>query len=84
MEPIRCYCGAPLSNIYDAFRVMKEIWNEQHPHKGTHIDFNMLNPVDETCAHIFTALGLDEKKYCCKTRLNNAVQFHDLEVQDRL
>jgi DNA-directed RNA polymerase subunit N (RpoN/RPB10) len=45
----------------------------------------MLNPAtDIDMSHIFAALGLEEKKYCCKTRLTASVQFHDLEVQNRI
>jgi DNA-directed RNA polymerase subunit N (RpoN/RPB10) len=52
---------------------------------NTHINYNMLNPAtDIDMSHIFAALGLEEKKYCCKTRLTASVQFHDLEVQNRI
>ena len=85
MEPVRCYCGNPISNIYEAFVKMKSIYIEENADKKTHIDFNMLNPQENAdISHIFEALGLEPHKYCCKSLLVCSVQFHDLEVQNRL
>jgi DNA-directed RNA polymerase subunit N (RpoN/RPB10) len=85
MEPIRCYCGFPISNIFEAYKLMSQIYLEERGSNDVNINYNMLNPqTDVNREHIFKALGLEEKKICCKTRFVTCVQFHDLEVQDRI
>lgn len=89
MEPIRCYtCGFPVSNIKEAFDYMRRLklaeLREKNPEHKVHVDFNASTPFEKVdLDDIFAALGVEPKKYCCKTRLITNIQFHDLEVQDR-
>lgn len=86
MEPIRCPCGTPISHIYEAFKLMSKIYLKNLPdQKSSAIEFNMLTPnTNVNQMHIFKALGMENAKYCCKTRLVASAQFHDLEVVDNL
>lgn len=81
MEPIRCYCGFPISNIYEAFKLASKIYLEKANKTDIHINYNSLTPGDVDQSHIFKALGVENFKYCCKTRLVATAQFHEQEVQ---
>lgn len=96
MEPVRCYCGFPISNVLEAFYEMRRIYLDELREKDdkaapvkndlstVHIDFNMMDPSPQAdMQHIFQALGMENAKYCCKKTLCTSIQFHDLEVQDR-
>ena len=89
MEPVRCFtCGFPIGNIKDAFDYMRRLklaeLREKNPQYNSHVTYNAMNPFPEAeLDDVFEALGVERKKYCCKTRLVSNVQFHDLEIQDR-
>ena len=81
MEPIRCYCGFPISNVMDAFLLARKMYMADQ----TDVDYNSMSPTESASLEpIFTALQLPPKKFCCRTRLTSIIQFHDLEIQDRL
>jgi len=82
MEPMVCYeCGMPLSNIKEAFDMMRQIKTKEVDQKDpTHISKRAVNTdLTVTLEDAFIALGV--RRYCCKNHLTTIVNFHDLEFE---
>lgn len=82
MEPMMCYeCGMPLSNIKEAFDVMRQIKTiEVDQKQPTHISKRIVNTdLTVTLTDAFEALGV--RRYCCRNHLTTITNFHDLEYE---
>jgi len=89
MEPLRCYCGFPISDIKEAFNYLRTVHVQKKidtipEGKKVHVDKRAMDPLaDDDMSINFEILGLDPKKYCCLTRLTATIEFKELEQQDR-
>jgi DNA-directed RNA polymerase subunit N (RpoN/RPB10) len=77
MEPPVCYeCGKPISNLWDAFAIMKE---QLKPKKTTQTQKSKLlvDPkYHKQLSEIFDQLQIN--RYCCRTHFTTIVQFKQL------
>ena len=78
---MRCYqCGNPISNIKAAFDKMRQIKTIESESKSdsTHVGKRMVDATQNlTLEDIFEILQL--KRYCCRTHILTAINFHDME-----
>jgi len=82
MEPMCCYeCGLPLSNIKEAFDMLRQIKTIEHDQKDpTHVSKRILNSeLTVTLEDVFDALCV--RRYCCRAHLTTSVNFHDSEYE---
>lgn len=82
MEPMVCYeCGTPISNIKELFDMLRRIKTVEYDQKKpTHIAKRWVNQdISIDLLDVFEALGI--KRYCCRTHITTAVNFHDLEYE---
>lgn len=82
MEPMVCYeCGTPISHVKELFDMLRRIKTVEYDQKNpTHIAKRWVNhDISIDLVDVFDALNI--KRYCCRTHIMTAVNFHDLEYE---
>lgn len=77
-----CYeCGTPISQVKELFDMLRKIKTiEYDQKKPIHISKRWVDPhISIDLVDVFDALHI--KRYCCRTHIMAAVNFHDLEYE---